>query len=118
MKKHRLLQAALAAFILIAAFGVYRYMVVTKPVAEKNKAKKSVVHVGPIRSPCGTTTSPIPVLRRFMPERRSGSARRSAPHRRRAVALREGTSFRKGDLLVRLYDDDVRASLMAAGAVT
>lgn len=45
MKKHRLLQAALAAFILIAAFGVYRYMVVTKPVAEKNKAKKSVVHV-------------------------------------------------------------------------
>lgn len=26
----------------------------------------------------------------------------------------EGTSFRKGDLLVRLYDDDARASLMAA----
>ena len=42
MKKHRLLQAALAAFILIAAFGVYRYMVVTKPVAEKNKAKKKL----------------------------------------------------------------------------
>ena len=45
MKKHRLLQAVLVAFILIAAYGAYRYMVVTKPVAEKNKAKKSVVHV-------------------------------------------------------------------------
>ena len=112
MKKHRLLQAALAAFILIAAFGVYRYMVVTKPVAEKNKAKKSVVHV---RADTVALRDYDVAYSCFAKVHAGATVRLSSEVSARIVAgpvaLREGTSFRKGD---RLYDDDARASLMAA----
>ena len=115
MKRHRLLQAALAAFILIAAFGVYRYMVVTKPVAEKNKAKKSVVHV---RADTVALRDYDVAYSCFAKVHAGATVRLSSEVSARIVAgpvaLREGTSFRKGDLLVRLYDDDARASLMAA----
>ena len=115
MKKHRLLQAVLVAFILIAAYGAYRYMVVTKPVAEKNKAKKSVVHV---RADTVALRDYDVVYTCFAKVHAGATVRLSSEVSARIVAgpvaLREGTSFRKGDLLVRLYDDDARASLMAA----
>lgn len=115
MKKHRLLQAVLVAFILIAAYGAYRYMVVTKPVAEKNKAKKSVVHV---RADTVALRDYDVVYTCFAKVHAGATVRLSSEVNARIVAgpvaLREGTSFRKGDLLVRLYDDDARASLMAA----
>ena len=98
MKKHRLLQAVLVAFILIAAYGAYRYMVVTKPVAEKNKAKKSVVHV---RADTVALRDYDVVYTCFAKVHAGATVRLSSEVSARIVAgpvaLREGTSFRKGD---------------------
>lgn len=45
MKRHRLLQAALAVLIVAGAYGLFRYMVRTKPVAEINEEKRNLIHV-------------------------------------------------------------------------
>lgn len=115
MKKYGVLQALSVVFILIAAYGVSRYLVATKPVAEKTEAKKSVVHV---RVDTVVLQDYDVAYTCFAKVHAGATVRLSSEVGARIVAgpvaLREGTSFRKGDLIVRLYDDDARASLMAA----
>lgn len=115
MTRSRLLQAALVVAILAAAYGLFRAMVATKPVAEKNAEKKNIVHVRvdtAALEDCDVTYACFAKVYAGATVRLSSEV--SARIIDGPVALREGTRFRKGELIVRLYDDDARAALMAA----
>lgn len=115
MKRHRLLQAALAVLIVAGAYGLFRYMVRTKPVAEINEEKRNLIHVKAdtvtLRDYDVSYSCFAKVYAGATVKLSSEVSARIVPGE---VTLREGVRFRKGDLLVRLYDEDARASLMAS----
>lgn len=115
MKRNPLLQTVLALAIIAAAYGLFRALVATKPVAEKNAEKKSILHVRvdtAALATCDVTYTCFAKVYAGATVRLSSEV--SARIVEGPVALREGTVFSKGDLIVRLYDDDARAALMAA----
>lgn len=115
MKKNRLIQVAVAVLIVGGAYGLFRYMVRTKPVAEINEEKRNLIHVKAdtvaLRDYDVSYSCFAKVYAGATVKLSSEVSARIVPG---DLPLREGTRFKRGDLLVRLYDDDARAALMAS----
>ncbi|MGE4585783.1 MAG: efflux RND transporter periplasmic adaptor subunit [Mangrovibacterium sp.] len=112
--KSRFIYGFFAVLILIGAVALTRYMVASKKMPSKDAGLRSVIYVktGKVKID-DVETNMVYSGRVSAYDNVSLSAEVGGKILQGEVRFKEGESFKKGDVIIRIYSDDVKATLKA-----
>lgn len=113
--KSKLIVSIAGVIILAGAVTITVLLMRNQPQAQKKQQQQSSLHVGAQKVVNDTVESAVSHQGRISSyETVTLSAEVSGRIMQGNIAFKEGERFNKGDLLIRIYDDDIKASLTAS----